>query len=188
MEYKDNLDQARAWLAEAGYPDGEGLTLEILGADSSVGVQRDEWLQEQWETNLGITVTIRTLDRASYFEERNLGNFQITTGGWGADYPDPQNWMPLFQTGAGLNAGKFSNAEFDALVIAAESELDNDVRLDLYAQAQKIMIDDLAFAPLYYRGRQILVKPWVQGLVASSMESNIPGDLFLDLVFIQGRE
>jgi len=188
MEYKDNLEQAKTWLADAGFPDGDGLELEILGADSSVGVQRDEWLQEQWETNLGITVTIKTLDRATYFEERNLGNFQITTGGWGADYPDPQNWLPLFLTGAGLNAGNFSNTDFDALVIAADSELDNDVRLDLYAQAQTIMIDDLAFAPLYYNGRQILVKPWVQGLVPSSMESNSPGDLFFDQVFVEGRE
>lgn len=188
MQYKDNLEQAKQWLADAGFPDGEGLELEILGADSSVGVQRDEWLQEQWENNLGITVTIRTLDRASYFEERNLGNYQITTGGWGADYPDPQNWLPLFQTGAGLNAGNFSNADFDALVVSADSELDNDVRLDLYAQAQVIMIDDLAFAPLYYNGRQILVKPWVQGLVPSSMESNSPGDLFFDQVFIEGAE
>ena len=188
MQYKDNLEQAKQWLADAGFPDGEGLELEILGADSSVGVQRDEWLQEQWETNLGITVTIRTLDRATYFEERNLGNFQITTGGWGADYPDPQNWLPLFQTGAGLNAGNFSNADFDALVIRADSELDNDFRLEMYAEAQQIMIDDLAFAPLYYNGRQILVKPWVQGLVPSSMESNMPGDLFFDQVFIEGRE
>jgi len=188
LQYKDNLEQAKQWLADAGYPNGEGLELEILGADSSVGVQRDEWLQQQWQDNLGIKVTIRTLDRATYFEERNLGKFQITTGGWGADYPDPQNWLPLFQTGAGLNTGKFSNADFDALVISADSELDNDTRLDLYAQAQRIMIDDMAFAPMYYNGRQILVKPWVMGLVASSMESNIPGDLFFDRVYIDGHE
>lgn len=187
MQYKDQLEQARGWLAEAGFPGGEGLELEILGADDSDTVQRNEWLQEQWEANLGISVTIRTLDRGTAFAERNLGNYQITAGGWGADYPDPQNWLPLFLSGAALNSGDFSNADFDALVIAADSELNNDVRLDLYRQAQIILIDDLGFAPMYYRGRQALVKPWVKGLVPSSMEGDIPGDLFFDLVSIDGR-
>ena len=187
MEFRDAIEQAQQWLVDAGFPDGEGLELEILGADSSLGIQRDEWLKEQWEANLGITVTIRTLDRATYFAERNLGNYQITTGGWGADYPDPQNWMPLFQTGHGLNPGKYSNADFDALIVAADTELDNDARIELYLQAQEILISEAGFAPMYYNGRQILVKPWVQGLVASSMESNMPGDLFFDLVYIDGR-
>lgn len=189
MEYKDNLEQAKQWLADAGYPGGEGLEIEILGADApESGVQRDQWLQQQWEENLGITVTINVLDRATYFAERNLGNYQITSGGWGADYPDPQNWLPLFQTGAGLNSGSFSNEAFDALIIEAATELDNDRRIELYLEAQDIMIDELAFSPLYYSGRQILVKPWVQGFLASSMESNSPGDLFFDQVFIEGRD
>ena len=186
-QYQDNLEQARTWLAEAGFPGGEGLAIEIMGPDDSVTAQRNEWLQQQWETNLGITVTIRTLERGAAFGALFGGDFQISSAGWFADYPDPENWMPLFHSKSGLNLGGYSNADFDSLVSAAGSELNNDLRIDLYLQAQRIMIDELAMALLYYEGRQTLMKPWVRGLVPSSMESSIPGDLFLDRVFIQGR-
>lgn len=187
LEYDNTVDVAQALLADAGYPGGEGLEIDILSADSTTGVLTVEWMKEQWEKNLGITVTVTTLDRASYFEQRNAGNYQVTSGGWGADYPDPQNWLPLFQSGGGLNSGDFSNAEFDALIASADGELDNDARIQMYLDAQVIMMDQLPFAPLNYRRRNILVKPWVQNLVVSSMESNVPGDLFLDLAFIEGR-
>lgn len=187
LEYDNTIDAAKALLAEAGYPDGAGLEIDILSADSSTGVLTVEWLKEQWEKNLGITVTVTTLDRASYFELRNAGDYQVTSGGWGADYPDPQNWLPLFQTGGGLNSGDYSNAEFDALIVAADTELDNDKRIQMYLDAQAIMIDEVPFAPLNYRRRNILLKPWVQGLLPSPMESNLPGDLFFDKVFIEGR-
>ncbi|MEX2228891.1 MAG: ABC transporter substrate-binding protein [Dehalococcoidia bacterium] len=187
LQYKDTVDKAKQLLADAGYPGGAGLSLEILSADSSVAQLTAEWAKEQWEKNLGVTVTINTLERATYFAERNAGKYQVTAGGWGADYPDPQNWMPLFRTGGGLNSGSFSNADFDKLIDAADIELNNERRIDLYRQAQVIMIEEAPFAPLYYGRRNVLVKPWVQGLTTSSMESDIPGDLFFDRLKIVGR-
>ncbi len=187
LQYDNAIDTAKALLADAGYPDGAGLEIDILSADSTTGVLTIEWLKEQWEKNLGITVTVTTLDRASYFELRNAGEYQVTTGGWGADYPDPQNWLPLFRTGGALNTGNFSNADFDALIVSAETEFDNDLRIQMYLDAQTIMIDQLPFAPMYHQARNILMQPWVQGMILSSMENNVPGDLFLDKVFIEGR-
>ncbi len=186
-QYQQDLDQARAWLADAGFPGGEGLEIEIMGPDDSVTAQRNEWLQQQWETNLGITVTIRALERGAAFSALFGGEFQVSSAGWFGDYPDPENWLPIFQTDHGLNLGNYDSEEFNSLVAAAETELDHDTRLDLYVQAQQILIDDLAVAPLYYEARQALIQPWVQGLTPSSMESSIPGDLFLDRVSIQGR-
>jgi oligopeptide transport system substrate-binding protein len=187
LQYDNAIDTAKALLTDAGYPDGAGLEIDILSADSTTGVLTVEWLKEQWEKNLGITVTVTTVDRASYFELRNASDYQVTTGGWGADYPDPQNWLPLFQTGGALNSGNFSNADFDALIVSAETEFDNDARIQMYLDAQTIMIDQLPFAPMYHARRNILMQPWVQGMVLSSMENNVPGDLFLDKVFIEGR-
>ncbi|MPZ97799.1 MAG: hypothetical protein GEU80_00450 [Dehalococcoidia bacterium] len=188
QQYADAIEESRQLLADAGYPEGEGLELEVLIAAVTVPQITAQWLEQQWEQNLGISVTINALEGAAYGAERAAGNFQVIMGGWGADYPDPHNWMPLFRTGSGLNAGNYSNAEYDELVDAAEVELDQDERLSLYQQAQEILMADAPFAPLYNGRRNVLVQPWVQGFVPSALEHNMPGDVYFWGISIDGRE
>ena len=183
-QYADAVAKSKALLDESGVG---AIEIEILSSDSSTAQLTAEWLQDQWETNLGVTVTINVLERATYFAERNAGDYQVVTGGWGADYPDPQNWMPLFETGGLLNSGGFSSAAFDAKIAAADQELDNDRRIEIYQESQVIMLDEMPFAPLYYGRRNALVKPYVQGIVLSSREYDIPGDLSFAKMFISGK-
>ena len=187
-QYRDALDRSRSLLEEAGHAGGDGVAVEILASQDSVSALTTQWLKEQWERNLGITVAIRSAETSSYYAERSRGNFQVAEGGWGADYPDPQNWLPLFQTGGLLNAGNFSDVEFDRLVEAAGEELDNERRLERYQEAQRRMLEQMPFAPLYHGRHNVLVKPWVRDLVTSPMEGNVPGDLFFDRVSIEARE
>ena len=46
----------------------------------------------------------------------------------------------------------------------------------------------MPFAPLYYSRRNALLKPYVQGIVLSARENNIPGDLSFANVLISGKE
>ena len=186
-QYRDALDRSRALLVQAGYPGGEGLSIEVLTPNTSGTIARAEWLQEQWSKNLGIEVTVNVAEIPAYVQARGTGDYQVAIGGWAADYPDPQNWLPPFRTGGALNSGNFSSADFDALIDAAESELDLPTRLWLYQQAELILLEEAGFAPLFHGRRNVLVQPWVQGLVLSSMEHESPGDLFFDRVFISGR-
>ena len=146
------IEDAQAMLAEAGFPGGEGLAFEVLISDSSTSKLVGEWFKEQWESKLGISIELIVREVATYFSERNQGLYQITTGGWGSDYADPQNWMPLFQTGGLLNSGDFSNADYDALLAAADQELDNARRIALYEEANQLFMDELPFAPTYFFG------------------------------------
>lgn len=186
LQYQDAVAKSKQLLADAGFAGGKGISVEILSSQSNVATLTAQWLKEQWENNLGIDVSVNALETATYFADRNAGKYQVVTGGWGADYPDPQNWLPLFRTGGLLNSGNFSDAEFDRLIDAADVELDNEKRLDLYRQAQLRMMDQMPFAPLYHSRTNLLVKPWVQDLITISMEAR-PGDLFFDRTFIKGR-
>ena len=58
-----------------------------------------------------------------------------------------------------------------------------NMRLQAYAQAQQILVQDLPVAPLFYRGRMVLVKPWVQNLVITPKD-DYPGVSFLNQVFV----
>ncbi|MDA1239995.1 MAG: peptide ABC transporter substrate-binding protein [Chloroflexi bacterium] len=186
-QYRDGVAAAQALLTEAGFPGGAGLTVTILSVDTSTSNLTSQWLQQQWERNLGVTVVIETRDTATFVADRLAGNYSVVVGGWGADYPDPQNWLPLFQAGGAFNAGDFRNEEFDRLVDEAALELDNERRIQLYVDAQRILIEEAPFTPLYYGRRNALVKPWVTGLLPSSMEGEIPGALYFDRVVISGR-
>lgn len=184
LQYEVATNASRSLLSDAG---ADGVTLTILTPEASTAVLTAQWLKEQWEANLGVTVNLDIRETASYVAARGAGDFQLTVGGWGADYPDPQNWLTVFRTGSPLNAGNFSNPEFDALIDDAAEELDYERRLALYLDAQRVLIDDAGVIPLYYRVRGSLVKPWVQGLQPSARDGAVPGDLFLDRVAMDQR-
>jgi oligopeptide transport system substrate-binding protein len=185
--YRDAVEASRALLADAGFAGGAGLTVTILSVDTSTSNVTTQWLQQQWQENLGITVNVVNRDTATYVAERTAGNYSVVIGGWGADYPDPQNWLPLFQAGGAFNSGDYRSDAFDRLVDEAALQLDNDRRIQTYMEAQRVLIDDAPFTPLYYGRRNALVKPWVTGLLPSSMEGEIPGDLYFDRVVLSGR-
>jgi oligopeptide transport system substrate-binding protein len=90
---------------------------------------------------------------------------QVFSLGWCADYPDPQNWISLFQTN-GLLATRvgYSNPEFDTLIQQADTEQDPDTRAELYAQAQEILVTDAPVVFTRNDGGPVLVKPYVQGV------------------------
>jgi oligopeptide transport system substrate-binding protein len=105
--------------------------------------------------------------------------------GWGADYPDPDNWLPdLFGTGAGNNHTLYSNPAFDALAKQAKQELDNTKRLQMWADAQKMVIADSPIVTMFYRERFLLVKPWVKGLTTTGMDGTVSGDMFFTKISI----
>ena len=57
----------------------------------------------------------------------------------------------------------------------------------LYQEAQRVLLDEVGFSPVFYSRRNVLVKPWVEGFVPSAMDSDSAGDGFFDRISISGR-
>jgi oligopeptide transport system substrate-binding protein len=84
--------------------------------------------------------------------------------GWIADYPHPQNFLEvLFHSGADNNYGEYNNPEIDSLLEMAGVELESDLSLALYQQAEQKLVEDAACLPLWFSKNYILVKPYVKG-------------------------
>lgn len=86
--------------------------------------------------------------------------------GWYGDYSDPVNFLDLFRTGNGYAKfmGGYSNPEYDALIEQAKVSTDDAERLHLYAQAEKILLEDGGVIPLYYEASYVYSQPHVKNL------------------------
>ncbi len=117
-----------------------------------------------WRQNLGVDVTIEQSEPASFFDDLDRGTLQMFDIGWIMDYPDPEDLIDLlFYSNSRQNNTNYSNPDVDALVEQARTESDFTKRADLYQQAERIILDDAAWVPLFYGRDHIVVKPYVQG-------------------------
>ncbi len=170
---------ARNLLAKAGFPDGNGLPPITLAyaqeGDNELVVQA---LRQMWEQNLGVQVQLQNFIDAPTFSKSLDTTYYTPTEGlqfylsvWGADYPDPQNFLSQqLRTGRRNNNGHFSDAQFDRLVDEADRLSDRaeiERRLQLYAQAEQIAIDKVGWLPLFYPKFNILLNPRVEGLAVT---------------------
>jgi oligopeptide transport system substrate-binding protein len=122
-----------------------------------------ENLQSQWQDNLGVTVQLAAVERATFFSRRTKQEYIVFRHSWQADYDHPQDWFDnLFITNAGNGGTGYTNTQLDALVKAADVKKTEDALAD-YKRAAQLMIDDAAYAPLVYQVGVFLTKPYVKG-------------------------
>jgi len=139
-------------------------------------------LQSMWKESLGVDVTLEPLE-LSTFSARLDETYQKPESGlqaylsiWGADYPDPQNFISQqLRTGVGNNNSHYSNADFDKLVDQADVMTgDIQARLKVYNQAEQIAVDEVGWLPLYSPRLNVLVKEYVEGIVFNGQGLIIP--------------
>jgi oligopeptide transport system substrate-binding protein len=161
-----DVDLAQSLLAESRYGGPDGLppiTLTTQGRGTAT--QLDAALADMWRRNLGVEIEIRQLEPEKYADLLMQEKDEMFELGWGADYPDPQNFLGmLFHTGAADNFGEYSNPEVDALLDAAAVDTQTGTRLGLYAQAEQMIVSDAACLPLFFDISYTLVKPYVENL------------------------
>ncbi len=129
---------------------------------SSVGLDL-EVILEMWRQTLGIEVEVLQTEFATYLQDLNKRRFEMFQIGWIADYPDPENFLDiLFHSESGNNHTGYSNPEVDRLLEQARTEPIEDVRFELYNRAERLILQDAPWIPLWYSGdRFVLVKPYV---------------------------
>lgn len=161
-----NPAQARAWLSKAGYPDGEGFPrVTFLYPDVTNNRIIAEALQSMWKKHLGVDVELSNQEWKVYLSTINTDPPEIHRAGWGADFPDPHNFMNLFECNSGNNRTQWCNDKYDQLVENAAQEIDHLKRKAIYDKAQEILTEeDVPIAPFLISIQQSMVKPYVAGL------------------------
>jgi oligopeptide transport system substrate-binding protein len=171
QQYRLNPARAKELLAEAGFPNGQGLPrITMQYANTGNNPIFAQFMQEQYRTHLGVEVTLEPMEPRAFSQAINREEYMIGWYGWGADYPDPDNWLPeLFGTGAGNNHTNYSNPALDDLMRRAVRETDPQRRMQMWADAQKMVVDDAPIIFVLHDELFYLAKPHVKDLVASPM-------------------
>lgn len=168
---KFNPDEARRLLKDAGFPDGKGLPPIVLGYNTDEEKKLvAEAVQSMWQKHLGVIVTIENQEWKVFLKKLQTDPFLVFRSGWGADYPDPDNFMKLFTSNSGNNHSRWKNRRYDQLLEQAARELDAKKRSRLYDEAQKILTEiDTAIVPLYWKAEPTMLNPKFTGLEYNSM-------------------
>ncbi len=151
-DHDDAVAEAQKLLSDAGYPNGDGFpTISILYNTNEAHKQIAEFIQQEWKNNLGINVTLENQEWQTYLSNRNEGNFLVARAGWVGDYTDPNTFLDMFLTGAGMNGGKYSNEIYDLLINESARMEAGAERMGVLRTAEDIMINqDQGIMPLYY--------------------------------------
>ena len=157
-------EQARQLLADSSYGGPEGLpeiTLAESGTGATAGAGTSAIL-EMWRQNLGVDVQIQQAESATFFQDVDQGRYQMFTLGWIMDYPDEEDILNIhFDSESPNNNTFYSNPEVDALLREALTEPDSARRIELYQQAEQLILDDVPWFPLFFDRFHALVKPYV---------------------------
>jgi peptide/nickel transport system substrate-binding protein len=158
---KYDPEGAKKLLAEAGYPNGFGLT---------IGSPNDRYINDaqvtqavaQMLTRIGIQTQVDAVTASTFFKRRNAFEFSVYLAGWGAatgEMSSPLRALVATKNKekgyGGTNAGRYSNPEMDALIDQALATVDDDKREALLQQASQVVIQDYGILPLHFE-----VTPW----------------------------
>ena len=163
---KFNPAAAKEELKNAGFGPNRPLSLEILIPNNDKTMVLAQFVQAQLKQNLGAAVSIRPFDNKTFRAQVGLKQYPLFLLSWGADYPDPDNFMSVFTSEGGNNRLGWSNSKYDAWVAEARIlKPGSSKRTELYQKAQNLLqIEEAALLPIYYEPIRALIREGFLGV------------------------
>lgn len=170
---EDAKAQLQAYLDETGQT-ADQLDLTLMFNTSSGHQKIAEAIQQMWKDNLGVDVKLVNQEWAVYLDTVDNDPPQIWRLGWCQDYPDANNFdAEVFLPNGSANGTdangnpvggvKWNDPAYNDIVKQAATETDPAKRVDLYAQAEEILVKtDAVIAPIYWYTMVSVTKPYIQ--------------------------
>ncbi len=166
--YPYDPDRAKQLLTDAGI---DGLEVELRNRANSFWPLIGQLIQADL-AEIGITVNLQALEDAEFYSGLNDNSTAFFVNDWTWDNGDPDNVMfSLFSAPAAFDRFGFKDPEVDALNAQAKAETDQNVRADLYIQAQRLVLENSVQVVLGYPARIIGAQAGIQGLAISPIGS-----------------
>jgi ABC-type transport system substrate-binding protein len=180
------IDDAKALIAEAGYPDGRNaltgqplvLNYDFYGQPTPERKAEFDWMIKQF-AKLGVQLEIRATDNNQFQDKVRKGKHQIYWSGWLADYPDAENFLFLLygpnakSVSDGENTSNYVNPEFDKLYAKLKLLDDGPEKQAVIDQMVRIVQEDSPWAFGYF--------PFASGAYQGWVDNGKPAILIRDM-------
>jgi oligopeptide transport system substrate-binding protein len=167
-----NIEEARRLLAQAGFPNGEGMPpLELMYNTHESHRKIAVAVQQMWKDALNINVTLANQEWKVFLDTVHEKNYQIARAGWIGDYVDPNTFLDMFICGGGQNDTGFCDAEYDEMILRkAPYAKSNEERYAIFFEAETRLMEEMAIIPIYTYSSRHLVHPTFKGRHANLMD------------------
>ena len=167
-----DVEKARTLLAEAGFPGGKGLPeFEYLTQSNTTSRQMGEHFIQDMAA-IGLKIRLAAVTWPEFIDRMKRKKGQIVGAAWGADYPDPENFLQLLygpNASPGENSANYKNAEYDKLYRAMAVMADTPERLAIIRRMQDILAEDAPWIVNTHRLRLTLSYDWLGNFKPSTV-------------------
>lgn len=176
-DYSYNPEKAKELLKEAGYEEGDTIEIDFHVPKSGSGMQQPVTMAQAIQSDLeavGFKVTIKQLEWGTFLDEAFVpvedNKFIMHELSWLGDNGDPDNFLYTLLSGeqwpdAGFNDAFYKNPEVDKLLNEARTISDHDRRVELYQEAQKLIVEDSPVIPVDHEIQIVVMKKRIKGFV-----------------------
>ena len=165
IPYGERVKKAKELLAEAGYGPDNPLEFTLRYNTSENHKRIAVAVVSMWKA-IGVKAELFNSEVKVHYADLKQGDFQVARAGWIADYNDAQNFLYLLETRTGANNyGRYSNPEFDQLMLDAEVTSDLQKRSQMMRKAEALAMRDQPVIPIYHYVSKNLVSQNVVGFV-----------------------
>lgn len=179
---RKSIDDAKKLLAKAGYPDGRDINTGqplVLNFDTITTDQsRLNWVVQQFK-KINLQLNIRNTDYNRFKDKMENGNVQIFEWGWGADYPDPENFLFLLygpnaqvDSKSGVNASNYKNPEYDKLFKKMQLMEDSPERMGIIQSMLAMYYRDMPWINAFHLHSYALSNAWLYNVKTHGISKN----------------
>ena len=163
-DWTPSVDEARALLASAGFPNGEGLPPLRFTYHRT-----DQWdrlaaeLARVWGETLGLEVQLDVREWRDFLDFSNdPGDFDAYRAGWTSEYRHPSNWLDdLWHSDVDFFRSGWASAEFDRHLATATAAMDDVAQRAAYAAADALLDAETPAIAIGRHASAFLLKPSV---------------------------
>lgn len=142
---KEHLEKG---LEELGLDELPEITLSYFTGEENKNISVA--LQDMWKKNLDVDVELESQEWQVYLNTMSQGDYQVGRLGWSGDFNDAINFLEIFLKNGGNNYANWENDEYDELLKASKTAESPEERTEIMQKAEKIFMDDMPVAPIYF--------------------------------------